>query len=112
MIRKRQKDLFRTRTIGTDPSNGVSTPDWRKVAGCFGLSYMRIEDNGELLQKLGLLFGMAGPVLCEVMATAEQPYLHTSIARNERGGFERRPMEDQAPFLDRETFRREMIWQG
>lgn len=111
VIRKRQKDLFRTRIIGTDPSNGVNTPEWRKVADCFNLGYMRIENNGELTAKLEELFQMNGPVLCEVMAVAEQPYLHTSIARNERGGFERRPMEDQAPFMDREVFSKEMIWQ-
>ena len=28
IIRRRQKDLFRTRTIGTDPSNGVTVPDF------------------------------------------------------------------------------------
>lgn len=111
VIRKRQKDLFRTRIIGTDPSNGVNTPEWKKVADCFNLAYMKIENNGELTAKLEELFKMDGPVLCEVMAVVEQPYLHTSIARNEKGGFERRPMEDQAPFIDREIFNKEMICQ-
>ena len=111
VIRKRQKDLFRTRIIGTDSSNGVNTPEWKKVADCFNLGYMKIENNGELTTKLEELFQMEGPVLCEVMAVVEQPYLHTSIARSEKGGFERRPMEDQSPFMDRETFSKEMIWQ-
>lgn len=111
VIRKRQKDLFRTRIVGTDPSNGVDTPDWKKVADCFDLQYMKIENNGELAEKLDTLFEMSGAVLCEVIAVQEQPYLHTSIARNEKGAFERRPMEDQAPFMDRETFAKEMIWQ-
>ncbi len=111
VIRKRQKDLFRTRIIGTDPSNGVNTPEWKKVSECFGFGYMKIEKNGELSEKLAELFQMGGPILCEIMAVAEQPYLHTSIARSDKGGFERRPMEDQAPFMDRETFCKEMIWQ-
>lgn len=109
VIRKRQKDLFRTRTIGTDPSNGVNTPDWRKIAECFGLQYMRIENNGGLPSGLEKLMDMEGAVLCEVMATENQPYLHTSIARNAKGAFERRPMEDQAPFLERAVFESEML---
>lgn len=111
VIRKRQKDLFRTRTVGTDSSNGVDTPNWKKIAECFGLLYMRIENNGELSDKLVSLFSSEGSVLCEVSAIQEQPYLHTSIARNEKGAFERRPMEDQAPFMDRDLFNKEMIWQ-
>jgi len=109
VIRKRQKDLFRTRTIGTDSSNGVDSPDWEKVADCFGLEYMKIENNGELYEKLGKLFSMNCSVICEIVAVEEQPYLHSSFARNEKGVFERRPMEDQAPFLDREIFSAEMI---
>ncbi len=109
VIRKRQKDLFRTRTIGTDSSNGVSTPDWKKVADCFGLQYLKIENAGQLFVGLKKLMDMEGPVLCEVIAMEDQPYLHTSIARNEKGAFERRPMEDQAPFLERAVFESEML---
>lgn len=109
VIRKRQKDLFRTRTIGTDVSNGVESPNWEKVADCFDLEYMKIVNNGELSEKLSKLFSMNCAVICEITAVEEQPYLHTSFARNEQGAFERRPMEDQAPFLDREIFNAEMI---
>ncbi len=109
VIRKRQKDLFRTRTIGTDSSNGVDSPNWEKVADCFGLEYMKIASNGELSEKLSKLFSMNCAVICEIIAVEEQPYLHTSFARNEQGVFEHRPMEDQAPFLDREFFNAEMI---
>ncbi len=109
VIRKRQKDLFRTRTVGTDPSNGVNTPEWKNVADCFGFNYLKIENNGELDSGLEKLLNMEGAVLCEVIAATEQTYLHTSIARNEKGAFERRPMEDQAPFLDREVFEKEML---
>ncbi len=111
VIRKRQKDLFRTRVIGTDSSNGVNTPEWKKVSDCFGLKYMKASNNGDLLSTLKGLFDSDEAVLCEIIAVPDQKYLHTSIARNEKGGFERRPMEDQAPFMDRETFNKEMICQ-
>ena len=35
VIRKRQVDLFRSRTIGVDPSDGISCPNFKKVADAF-----------------------------------------------------------------------------
>ncbi len=56
VIRKRQKDLFRTRLVGTDPTNGVSTPNWQKIADGFGLRYVKIQNNGELVDKVKVIF--------------------------------------------------------
>jgi acetolactate synthase-1/2/3 large subunit len=42
IIRRRQRELFRHRTIGTDPDNGVSCTDFSRVADCFGLQYSRV----------------------------------------------------------------------
>jgi len=74
IIRNRQTFLFRTRTIGTDPSNGVSCPDFRKVAECFGLSYRKIENSVNLSQNLQSIFFIEGPVLCEIMGFENQQY--------------------------------------
>ena len=41
IIRKRQAELFRGRTIGTDSSNGLSCPDFEEIASCFALKYIR-----------------------------------------------------------------------
>ena len=52
IIRRRQKDLFRKRTIGTDPSNGVTCPNFEEVAKCFGLDYEKIEKENQLIASL------------------------------------------------------------
>lgn len=109
VIRKRQVDMFRTRTIGTDPANGVSCPDFEKVAGTFGLGYERVRSTGELQEKISKVLEMDGPVLCEIMSPEDQEYLSVAHSRVLAGGFERRPLEDQAPFLDRDLFLAEMI---
>lgn len=109
VIRTRQEELFRSRTIGTDSSNGVSCPDFRKVAECFGLSYIHIQGNENLNEKLLSVYHMAGPVLCEVICIEEQKYLHSSYARSEKGGIVRRPLEDQSPYIERALFLTEMI---
>lgn len=110
IIRRRQKDLFRKRIIGTDPSNGVSCPDFSKVADCFGFAYSRIETPSELRTALKALFLRSGPEICEIMGRENQEYIEVGHARSATDNrFVRRPLEDQAPFLDRELFLSEMV---
>ncbi len=109
VIRKRQNDLFRTRTIGNDPSDGVSCPDFAKLANCFGLQYQKISSSRELDRGLDQLFSADVPVLCEVMSKPDQGYIHSSYRRDKNRKFVQPPIEDQSPFLDRETFLAEMI---
>ena len=110
IIRRRQQDLFRKRTIGTDPGNGVSCPDFEKVANCFGLSYMRINCVDELDAGLKKMFSTDGPVLCEIMGRVDQSYIEIGQTRSSIDRrFIRRPLEDQEPFLPRELFLQEMI---
>jgi len=110
IIRRRQRDLFRKRTIGTDPANGVSCPDFAKVAECFDLDYQRIETVDALDAGLAALFAHPGPVLCEIMGREDQGYIELGHARSVVDGrLIRRPLEDQEPFLSREVFLREMV---
>ena len=109
VIRKRQTELFRTRTIGTDPANGVSCPSFQKVAECFGIPYIRIENSTDLQSRIAAVINMDGPVLCEVMGVENQDYLRSSYAHNSQRQVVQRPLEDQAPFLERELFLSEMI---
>lgn len=108
VIRKRQQDLFRTRTVGTDETNGVSCPDFAKVAAAFGIRYEKIGNSSEL-SKLTEILNAEAPLICEIMTTPEQTFLHSSFARTKTGKFVQRPLEDQSPFLDRETFLKEMV---
>jgi len=109
VIRKRQNDLFRTRTIGTDESNGVSSPNFKDVAKCFGMQYFHIKTSKELNCGLEKLFKMDGPVLCEVGAVTNQEYLRDAYAKNAMKRLVQRPIEDLFPFIDRELFISEMV---
>ena len=110
IIRRRQRNLFRKRTIGTDPANGVSCPDFAKVAECFGIHYQRIETVEGLEAGLDALFAHSGPVLCEIMGREDQGYIELGQTRSSVDGrLIRRPLEDQEPFLPREIFLREML---
>jgi len=109
VIRNRQQDLFRKRTIGTDPSNGVSCPDFKKVADCFGIQYMKIKDATNLTEDLSTLIRLQGPVICEIIGDENQKYIHNSFTIGKNRKFVKRTLEDQSPFLDRGLFLSEMI---
>ncbi len=109
VIHKRQKDLFRTRTIGTNPEDGVSCPNFSKVADCFGLQYYHIADAYGLKEEVEHVLNMEGAVLCEIKGLEDQEYLRNSYTRDKNRRVVRRPIEDQAPFLERDIFLREML---
>lgn len=109
VIRSRQKDLFRTRTIGNDSSDGVPTPDFRRIADAFELQYQCIQKQEELEHGLEELLAAREPVLCEVFCKEEQKYFHTSFRRGMNGTMVRPPIEDQSPFMDRDLFLSEMV---
>ena len=109
VIRKRQQDLFRTRTIGTDASNGLSCPDFKQIAQCFNINYISISIEAELEEKLQNMFRLNCAIICEIMGKPNQNYIHSSYRRSENGKFVQPPIEDQSPFLDRELFKNQMI---
>lgn len=109
VIRSRQNELFRNRTIGTNPENGVTVPDFKDVAQCFKIPYVRINDIKELDGKLDEVMRMEGPVICEVMAVEDQVYIRNGAGFNAQRKFVLRPIEDQMPFMDRELLKNEMI---
>lgn len=108
VIRKRQQDLFRSRTIGTDKENGVSFANFRKLADCFDMNYKLISSTKEL-DELEDVFASKSSVLCEIMAKEDQGYIHSSYRKNTNGKFLQPPIEDQSPFLARDLFLSEMI---
>ncbi len=108
-IRQRQVDLFRSRTIGTHPGDGVGCPNFMKIAAGFEIPYVRIDSSLELARQLKAVIDMDGPVLCEVMGMEDQGYLSSGHARDSKRRIVSRPIEDQRPYLDRELFLAEMI---
>lgn len=109
IIRKRQNELFRGRTIGTDKTNGVSCPSFADIAHAFCFEYAQIAKGKDLREQLTEVLGMSGPVICEIMGDPNQDYIQTSHFWNSKKRFIRRPLEDQHPFLERDLFKREMV---
>ena len=108
-VRHGQRAHFRGKTIGTDPSNGLDFPDYEKIAAAFGIPYCKAENTAGIDGAIEEILRSEGPFICEVMCDPEQFDLHNALVTYGKRKFGFRPIEDQSPFIDRETFFREMI---
>lgn len=108
-VRHGQKAHFRGKSIGTDSSNGLTLPDYGKIADAFGIPYYKIGTGGQLEEGLKKCFVYKGAFLLEVVCDPEQFDLHNALVMYGKRKFGFRPIEDQSPFIERETFFEEMI---
>lgn len=84
IIRTRQQELFRNRTIGTDNTNGVSTPDFSEIARAFNIDYLSIKNFVDL-EKIEAVKNYSGPLIVEVFTDPAQKYLKPGIIRQDSG---------------------------
>ncbi len=109
-IRASQKNYFEGRYIGEGARSGVSIPDTLKIAEAYGITAARVKDLGELDQAIKKALDHEGPYILEVMTPPEQPIIPTVSSRvNSDGSMSSRPLEDMAPFLEREEYLKNMI---
>lgn len=108
IIRKRQRDLFRKRTIGNDPTDGLPMPNFMKIAESYDIKYRCIHNYDELKNEISTCFDNKLEII-EIYCAEDQKYLHESYAINEKKRLVHRPIEDMAPFLSRELIKSEMI---
>ena len=74
------------------------------------MKYSKIESHEHIHDKIEEFLSTEGAAICEIMllpthVTAPK----TSVYKKADGSFSARPMEDLAPFLDREEFRDNMF---
>ena len=110
IIRRRQKELFRRRTIGTDKDNGVPTPNFQKISASFDFDYELATNILEFDKAIkSSLKELRKPKIIEVHGREDQKYLEVATAKLANGKYSRRPLEDQFPFMERDLFLSEMI---
>lgn len=108
-VRHGQKAHFRGKSIGTDSSNGLDFPDFGKISGAFGIKYSKASNVDELSTAIKDMYSADGPYVLEIMTDPDQFDLHNALVMYGKRKVGFRPIEDQSPFIDRETFFEEMI---
>lgn len=108
VIKRRQKKLFRNRTIGVDTATGLKVPNFKKIAQAFGIQYTACTPDNyeEIIKESGTT---VGPQIIEIPGKPEQEYIELYHAKTAQRKFVRRPLEDQKPFLPREEFLSNML---
>jgi acetolactate synthase-1/2/3 large subunit len=108
-IRTMQRNHFQGRLVACDPSSGLSLPDLERVAGAFGLPFLRISNEGELEEGLARSLASPGPMVVEVLidpAVTIGPRVQSTVQPD--GTMRSRPLEDLSPLLDREELEANM----
>lgn len=93
MIRHFQEMYFEGNYVQTIPSGGYTVPDFKAVAGAYGLPYTRIEKAEDIHDDI---FDIEGPQFIEVFID-EPTYVFPKL---EFG----KPNQDQEPLLDRSVY--------
>lgn len=110
-IRQTQTNFFGEPFVGIGPqSHDLEFPDMKKIAYAYDYPFFRCESNDTLEETIREVFATEGAVICEIMVSTDQNFEpKSSTKRLEDGTLVSPPLEDLAPFLDRETFHSEMI---
>lgn len=109
-IRLTQNNLFQNGLVGVGPESGdLCFPNFQKIADAFGLSYCRIKDNKEIRNIVQEILQLEEAVFCEVFVDTKQIFEPKSATKRlEDGTLVSPPLEDMAPFLDREELQNNM----
>ena len=104
-IRQTQSNLFSPPLVGVCDGNGVSFPDFKKVAYAFDIPYVKIVKKEEIETVSKSVFETKGPVMCEVFVDDKQ-YFEPKLSskRLEDGTMVSPDIDDMYPFLSREEY--------
>lgn len=105
-IRQTQTNLFKGEPlVGVCDGNGLSFPDFEKLAYAYGIPYVRIDSLDNVEDGLNKLLHTEGPVLCEAIVDEKQnfePKLSSKVLPD--GRIVSPPIDDMFPFLPKEEY--------
>ena len=107
-IRQTQTNLFGHHTkVGIGPESGdLSFPSLERLAWAYGYPYAACRENGEIEKTLEAAFATEGAFLAEIFVDAGQFFEPKSATKRlPDGSLFSPPLEDLAPFLDRDELR-------
>lgn len=112
-IRASQKNYFDERYIGESSVSGVSIPDTLKICQAYGIPCARVNNLKDLDAAISAALQHPGPFVLEVMTPPNQLIIPTVSSRiNADGSMSSRPLEDMAPFLDRDEYASNLLIDG
>jgi acetolactate synthase-1/2/3 large subunit len=109
-IYQTQKNFFSDNVIGCGPGNGLSFPDFIKIAAAFDIPSREVIAHSKLDQVIADMLETEGAQICIVHLDKAQSFApKLSSRRLSDGRMVTSPLEDMAPFLDREELRTNLL---
>lgn len=111
-IRLTQNNLFKEHCkVGIGPESGdLSFPEYKRIAEAFGMPYFCAHSNEEMEKAVADTLAVDGYAFCEIFTDTVQVWEpKSSTKRLEDGRLVSPPLEDLAPFLDREELKSNMF---
>ena len=111
-IRQTQNNYFPDNIFGTgDEDDGLSFPEFSVLAKAFGLASIRVESLNQFSsKKVKRLLNGAFPALIDIKIDPETPFSPKLLSKKLSDGSMTTPsLEDMAPFLSRDEFRKNII---
>jgi acetolactate synthase-1/2/3 large subunit len=109
-IRQTQTNFFPDNIVGCGTDSGLAFPDFGAIAAAFGLPFQRCGRHEDLDASIAATIESSGPAMCEILLDLEQAFAPKLSSRKlEDGRMVTSPLEDMAPFLDRDELRANMI---
>ena len=102
-IRNTQNAFFGGKFVGCSRDSGVTLPPLELIAKAYRFPYVDCPSRSDLRRAIEETLKTPGPVLCRIAAQAQQTIMPSVIStKAASGAMTSRPLEDMAPFLDRE----------
>lgn len=111
-IRLTQNNLFKEHCkVGIGPESGdLSFPEYKRIAEAFGMPYFCAHSNEEMKKAVADTLAVDGYAFCEIFTDTVQVWEpKSSTKRLEDGRLVSPPLEDLAPFLNREELKSNMF---
>ncbi len=106
-IRQTQTNLFKPPLVGVCDGNGISFPDFEKIAYAFDIPYFRVGALDETDETLKKAFALKGPVICEAVVDERQnfePKLSSKMLDD--GSMVSPDIDDMFPFLPEDEYKK------
>jgi acetolactate synthase-1/2/3 large subunit len=108
-IRQTQSNFF-GRLHGCGPESGVECPATAGLAKAYGMPFHKASRASALPEAIAKTLATEGPAICEVVLDPNQQFAPKQASRKlPDGRMESAPLEDLAPFLDRDELASNMF---
>jgi acetolactate synthase-1/2/3 large subunit len=109
-IRQTQEGFLNSNYVGSHASGGISMPDYQKVCAAYGVHSVRVSSHKNLRESIRAILDAPGPAVCEAMIHEHQELVpRMGFRKHADGTASGMPLEDMAPFLGREEFKKLMV---